>query len=199
MGFEFEVKFAATEEKQDAIRNALSGVWKSVAMETTYYDTSAGELSALHYTLRCRLENGEAVCTVKTPAGILGRGEWEVCCKSIEEAIPKLCKLGAPEQLATITRNGIIAICGAQFTRQVCTVVTDDGTAELALDRGILFAGSRQLPLCEVEVELKTGLKESTAAYAEDLAKRYGLQPEPKSKFQRALALREERENGTAE
>ena len=59
----------------------------------------------------------------------------------------------------------------------------------MALDQGELLGGSRREPLCEVEVELKTGSMEACDRFARELAVQFGLQPEPRSKFSRALAL----------
>lgn len=189
MGYEFELKFRATEESQQAI--AETGTWHTVTMETTYYDTPSGALSRRHYTLRRRLENGVSVCTLKTPAGELGRGEWETECDTIEAAIPELCKLGSPAELPALVQEGLMPVCGARFTRQASTVETEGTVLEIALDKGILFAGEKALPLCELEVELKSGSREQAAAYALALAHQYELAPEPASKFKRALALKE--------
>ena len=63
---------------------------------------------------------------------------------------------------------------------------------ELALDEGILFAGSKEIPLCEVEVEHKSGSQSATDALGRQLADIYNLQEEKKSKFARALALYKE-------
>ena len=63
---------------------------------------------------------------------------------------------------------------------------------EIALDRGVLFSGSREIPLCELEVEHKDGNRKSMETFAAELAGIYNLQPEEKSKFARALALCEE-------
>ena len=60
---------------------------------------------------------------------------------------------------------------------------------ELALDEGFLLGGSRDLPLCEVEVELKAGSEDAAAAFALELAQEYGLRPETRSKIARAMAL----------
>jgi hypothetical protein len=65
----------------------------------------------------------------------------------------------------------------------------DDAVVELALDTGVLLGGSREQPLCEVEVELKSGEPEKAVAFAEAMAKEFGLRSERKSKFRRALAL----------
>ena len=76
MGIEFEVKFQATEEAQTIIRSQIPGDEKIYQMQTTYYDTPDGKLSAKYYTLRCRMENETAVCTLKAPVEERGRGEW---------------------------------------------------------------------------------------------------------------------------
>lgn len=189
MGIEFELKFSATEESQLAIAREMGDAWHAIQMETTYYDTADGTLAQRHYTLRRRLENGVSVCTVKTPAGDLGRGEWETQCAAIEDAIEPLCLLGAPKNLLLLTLKGVEAICGARFTRQCCTLVLEDCTVELALDAGVLTGGSREMPLCEVEVELKEGDRDAATHFAKELAERFGLKRQPKSKFRRALDL----------
>lgn len=192
MGIEFEWKYAAEEQVQEALYRHTEGFWQETAMETTYYDTPDGRLSALHYTLRRRMENGKSVCTVKTPSADGGRGEWEIEEASIEQAVPKLCKLGGPEDLLPLTREGVHAICGAKFLRRSCRIDIGTAVVELALDRGILTGGSKEAPLHEVEVELKSGNREAAAAFAMLLAKKYGLSPERKSKFRRALDLAKE-------
>ena len=68
----------------------------------------------------------------------------------------------------------------------------DEGVLELALDRGVLTGGGKEIPLCEVEIELKEGSQSFADHYAKCLAQKYGLIPQPHSKFRRALALRGE-------
>ena len=63
------------------------------------------------------------------------------------------------------------------------------GSVELALDQGFLIGGNRELPLCEVEVELKSGTTDLCDRFAHDLAARFQLTTEAASKFSRALAL----------
>ncbi len=192
MGVEYEWKFRAEPQMQEQLYHAAEGPWQQTAMETTYYDTPDGQLSALHCTLRRRMENGKSVCTVKTPLGDGGRGEWEVEESSILEAIPRLCKLGGPEILLTLARKDITAVCGAKFTRRACTLDMGTAVVELALDQGVLMGGSREIPLCEIEIEWKGGRREAAAAFAAHLASKYGLTPESKSKFRRALDLTKE-------
>lgn len=189
MGREFELKYRATEEQLAAMEARFSG-FRAISMETTYYDTPDGDLSRLRWTLRRRYENGLAICTMKTPETKGLRGEWEAECASIEAAVPVLCKLGAPEELANLAGKGLVPSCGARFTRQAALVEAEGCTLEIALDRGVLLGGGMEIPLMEAEVELKDGSEEAARAFAEKLAAEFGLVPEPKSKVQRAMALR---------
>lgn len=189
MGKEFELKFAATAEQLQRIAQTLPGEYHTIAMETTYYDTPMGDLSARKWTLRRRLENGISICTLKTPAVGLGRNEWEIQCDSIEPAISELCKLSNLPELSVLTSKGLIPVCGAKFTRLAKTVPSGNSVLELALDQGILFGGSREQSFAELEVELKSGKEADAVLYAGALAARFGLQAEKHSKFRRALAL----------
>ncbi len=192
MGIEYEQKFRGTPQIQQALRQAFAGEEREFAMQTTYYDTPSGAFSARRYTLRRRLENGISVCTLKTPGDGFGRGEWDVECESIQQAISALCKLSGMEDLVSLTQEGLVPICGAAFTRIAKTLRLPECTLELALDSGVLTGGSQREPLCEIELELKSGSREAMDAFARQLASQYQLTPEPRSKFQRALALHKE-------
>ena len=189
MAIEFELKYSAEPAAQAAIFEAYPGEYQVFEMETTYFDTADGALSLRHVTLRRRMENGVSVCTVKTPVSGYGRGEWECECEDIHVAIDRLVELGAPRELLLLTVEGVAPVCGAKFTRRALTIAHQDATLELALDRGILLGGGKEIPLCEVEVELKSGQPEQAVAFAQALAEKFSLQSENKSKFRRALAL----------
>jgi inorganic triphosphatase YgiF len=189
MGVEFELKFSAEPEQLEAVAAAYPVEYHRISMETTYYDTVDHALSDRHVTLRRRMENGESVCTVKTPISQLGRGEWECQCEDIEIGIKELCKLGAPKDLLLLTADGVGPVCGAKFTRRAGVVTLQDAVVEIALDRGILSGGGKEIPLCEVEVELKSGDQNAAISFALALAERFGLKSQEKSKFRRALAL----------
>ena len=189
MGKEFELKYAATAEQLEQITHTLPGDTDTISMETTYYDTPSGALSARKWTLRRRLENGVSICTLKTPAGGFGRNEWEISCESIDLAVEKLCTLSNLPELLSLTNTGIVPVCGAKFTRLARTVSAEECTLEIALDQGILFGGGQQQSFAELEVELKSGAEEDAMRYAAALARQFGLRPEPNSKFRRALDL----------
>lgn len=189
MGREFELKYRASEAILEAIREKYPQL-RPIAMETHYYDTPDGALSGRKWMLRRRMENGVSVCTLKTPLPGGARGEWEVRWEDITTAPEELCKLGAPAELAPLTADGLVEVCGARFTRLAGLIDLPGGQAELALDRGVLTGGGREIPLFEVEVEHKTGTEEVTVAFAEKIAAQFGLEPERNSKFRRAFDLR---------
>ena len=188
MGREFELKFAATKQDHEALQARFTNL-SPITMETTYYDTPAGDIRYLHWTLRCRQENGISICALKTPGNGFGHGEWEVYSNRIEDAIEGLIAKGAPEQLRDFAAKGLQPVCGARFTRLAGLIDAPACTVELALDEGFLLGGGKEEPLCEVEVELKTGSEEAAAAFAMVLAQEYGLRPETRSKIARAMAL----------
>ena len=188
MGIEFELKYRVTPGMLEKMREEFSEDSRSIAMETTYYDTPEGALSKLHYTLRRRMENGISVCTLKTPADSQGRQEYEVLSTSIEDALERLGKQSGID-LLTLTEAGLVPVCGARFTRMAKNIELSNTTVELALDKGVLMGGGREVPLYEVEVELKSGSRETAKLYAAQLALRYNLLPESGSKFRRAFAL----------
>ena len=188
MGREFELKFRADAETIALIREKY-GSFTSISMETTYYDTFDLKLAMHRWTLRRRMEHGVSVCTFKRPHKDGGRGEWEVECPNIMEGILALCKAGADEELLRVTAGGLMEVCGARFTRLAKTLEIPGGTVELALDQGVLLGKGKELPLAEIEVELKEGTDEAAVAFAKALAEEFSLVPEEKSKFVRAMAL----------
>ena len=189
MAQEFEVKYASTQKAMERLEEDF-GPFQSITMETAYYDNPQGDFGAKKWALRRRLENGVGICTLKTPGAGLLRGEWEVTCPEIAQAIPALVALGAPRELEAMAAQGLTLCCGAQFIRQVRVISWGESRLELALDEGMLTGGGETEPLCEVEAELKEGRQEDALAFGAHLAAAYGLQPETGSKQARALALR---------
>ena len=188
MGREFELKYQATPEMIQKIREKYRD-FTPISMETVYYDTADFALRKRKWTLRRRLENGRAVCTVKTPLPDGSRGEWEVENGDILAALPSLCALGAPDALPGLTAQGVVPFCGARFTRLAKAIQLADGTVELALDQGVLLGGGQELPFAEVEVELKEGSDDAARQFAAALAAEFSLVEQPKSKLARAMAL----------
>ena len=185
MGREFELKYAATPEKLAAIFQMWEN-WEAISMETTYFDTRDDALSAEHCTLRCRMENGVCVCTIKTPISGFGRGEWNKNAPWCAETVAQLFAEAGREAIAF---DALRPVCGAKFIRRAKTVELPGCTVEIALDEGILMGGTQQIPLCELEIEVKDGSEKGAVLWAKSLAAKFDLQPESRSKFRRASLL----------
>ena len=196
MGTEYELKFRADAAVIDRIRGDFPGNWREIPMKTTYYDTPGGDLSARKWTLRHRMEGSTHICTLKTPAGGIARRETEVECADILEAIPLLAERSGLQELQGLTAAGVIPVCGAEFVRLAQTMDMEGCVGELALDRGVLRNGSRELPFAEVEAELKEGERLNLNIFGAILAKTYHLEKEPRSKYLRARLLGQEETHG---
>ena len=188
MAREFELKYAATAEDLEVLKGKYPHL-HPITMETTYYDSLDGRLGDRHWTLRRRMENGVAVCTLKVPGQGFGCGEWEIECDDIFKALPLLMAMDAPKELGELTAGGLKEFCGARFTRLAGLVEAEGCTVELALDQGYLLGGGKELFFSEVEVELKDGSESGAVAFGEALAQEMNLQPESRSKVARARAL----------
>ena len=188
MGREFELKYQAAPETIAAIHGKF-GEFTRISMETTYYDTADLALRSRKWTLRQRLENGRAVCTVKTPLPDGSRGEWEVENSDLSTGVSQLCGMGAPVEILDYVNRGVAPFCGAKFTRLAKTIELPGGRVELALDEGVLLGGGREQLFAEVEVELKSGGDAVAKDFAATLVAEFALKPQPKSKLARAMAL----------
>ena len=155
MATEYEWKFRVTPEIMETLQAAFPG--EEIAMETTYYDTPSGSLSRRKLALRLRRENGKTVCTCKSPLPDGSRGEWETPCMDIHQGVALLISLGCPQELEDLAEEGLVPVCGARFRRLATTMDYQDARLEVALDKGVLVGGGKELPLLEAEVELKSG------------------------------------------
>ena len=189
MAVEYELKYRATPEILEKIQADFPGDYTVTQMTTTYYDTPGADLAKLYWTLRHRQEGEVHICTLKTPAGIDGRSEYEWKCEDILEAVPHLCRLSGSNALAQLAQRGLVATCGARFTRTARKLIAGSTMAELALDQGVLVNGEKEEPFSEVEVELKQGYREETEVMGYLIRQSYGLTVENRSKFMRAKAL----------
>lgn len=198
---ETELKFAAPMEiledlwQDDEIRQRMTEPIRRLEMHTRYFDTPDRIVRANRWTLRIREENGVSIACCKSAGSrdgaLSAHEEWEVEARTVAEALPKLVGIGAPEALLALDPKTLTVTCTAAFTRECAVLELEDGClAELAADLGVLSGETESEPLSEVELELKGGPLEPMQAWAEDLAERYGLTPEPRSKLARALALK---------
>lgn len=165
-------------------------------MKSTYYDTPDNLLHQRKWTLRLRDEGGQLVAAFKTAnmsddAGFFTRNEWQCSVDNIEDAIPMLIDQGAPRELKTLLKGkGLVPCCGAEFDRKAVCLYMDEGVRiEIAGDTGILFGGGKEMPICELELELLYGDAGSLPPLCSQLVGDYQLSEEHRSKYERARNL----------
>ena len=174
------------------VAERLCAPYAYLRMRTTYYDTEDGFLETRRWMLRLRTENERSVVTMKTPGEGHTRGEWEVESAYLDEALPKLAALGAPQEITSLQSDALAPICGARFTRITAELRLSEATSCMICgDVGDLTGGGRTALLCELELELKQGSEAELAVFAQALMETYHLSEQPLSKLQRARALAE--------
>ena len=171
---------------------------KTIEMAASYYDTPERLLWQLHGGLRLRQENDVSVCCLKLSVtednGCTLREEYEAQADTIGEGLSLLPDQGAPAELCRRLRTeGLSVLCAVAYTRQAYQLrVVRDGTeciGELTVDLGSASRQERSVPISEMEFELKSGSETLFYAFAQELADKFHLEPEPLSKLARAMTV----------
>ena len=201
MSREIELKLECEPEALERVRRsrALSRLKKGRAsaklLRSVYFDTENFALMKDGLALRVRETGGKRVQTLKTEseAGISAdRGEWETALAKHEDA-PDLNRL--PDDLKARIKslaNGdaISPRLTSLIRRTASRLETPEGDEiEFAIDRGVLRANGREMPVSEVELELKRGDPASLYRLALELADIAPVRIGMRSKAERALQL----------
>lgn len=161
----------------------------------TYYDTADNRLAAARHGLRVRRIGEQALITLKGPAevgpdAVHRRAEYEF---PGADPHPDTWPVGVARELAlALTGGAPLAPTVAVATERHKLYALRGGVqvAEISLDRGVLRAGGRERSFAELEIELlPDGGRSDLVALAAALGAHVSLQPEPRSKLQRALDL----------
>lgn len=194
---EIEIKLAPVLSAQAAAVFADSAIApfltapRHIRMRSQYFDTPAGALAALHYTLRLRREDGAGVCAFKAPGADGARLELEVPADTLAAGLETLRAHPELPQDARplLAGTDFTLIAGVSFTRTVCVYQRDDLRFELCFDEGQLENGVRTGGLSEMELELISGDRAAMAQIADELCARHGLSISTVGKKSQALAL----------
>ena len=169
MSNEVELKFLIAPD--DVERFLHHPVFQTVArhellpqqLVSVYYDTPAFDLRKNRIALRLRRMGDRWIQTVKTEGKVAGglheRPEWE--CETAENTLnfdaipnPTVREFFADEKIHWALRPVFVT----EFTRTSSLLEFPWGEmVECSLDQGEIRAGEQRVPLCEVELELKTG------------------------------------------
>ncbi|QIA62490.1 CYTH domain-containing protein [Vibrio astriarenae] len=185
METEIELKFFVSSDFSDTLRAKLdeTKVLQHSCRElgNTYFDTADNWLRRHDIGLRIRCFDGVFVQTVKTSgrvvAGLHQRPEFNAEHTSNK---PELTLHPAdiwPEgRTVEEVQTQLIPIFSTNFTREQWLIGMPDGSQiEVAFDQGSVESGDKQEPICEVELELKSGQTEALFTLARAFSEEGGM------------------------
>ncbi len=194
MAKEVELKIELSVESSKALEASglLPGNPVSADQRTAYFDTPDGFLAKSGFSLRIRECDGKRKQTVKRDgaiaAGLFVRSEWEHATKSVTPMIDDRTPIKA---LLGPRVSTLFPQIDVQIERRTWTVLHDHSEFELVLDRGMITAGDRQTPVCEVELELKRGDPAALFGFAKKMDAVAPIRIGVLSKSERGRRLRE--------
>ncbi len=197
---EVELKFQVPAERRRAVDAAVAGTERPrrVRLQAAYVDTPDRALALAGIALRVRREGRLWVQTLKGAAADgMTRLEHNVALGASTEppvADPVLhagTEIG--ERLAKVLgaqgHGALTVLYRTDILRRTRLLTTPHGDVELAFDDGQVIAGDATLPVCELEIELKSGLPLAVIDTAKDWLPRFGLWLDTRSKAERGDLL----------
>lgn len=169
---EIELKLELNEEAAAAIEcsGLLTGEAGRTRQSSIYFDTPDHRLASAGVSLRIRRSGSKRVQTIKaagaSTAGLFARSERE---RPVRDDIPVLDAVTPlPAGLGSCA-DAIAPAFEVRIDRRSWTIAEGDAMIEAVLDRGEVVVGDRQSPICEIELELKSGSADALFALARKL------------------------------
>ena len=198
MSDEIELKLAIAPEalgsvlKASPLRTRKLRFKPARQLVTTYYDTPKSTLREHGIFLRVRQDGTRFVQAVKTAGGgglLAERGEWEWPIPAADPDLARAAETGLKPLLKRVKKGGLVPVFASEIERRIALLQDGDTVLELALDQGLVRAGRRTQPLCELEIEVKAGSVAPLFALARDLATLPGVSVGFVTKASRGFAL----------
>ncbi len=199
MSQEIEIKLSVPEEH--ALR-----LWEVLARHphdkpvthrlfSAYYDTPERALKTAGAALRLRRECGRWIQTVKSDGqaagGLHRRAEHEVELAAQLPSFPAIAEAGFGDLVADRRlRESLTVAFTTEFNRTSTLLRPAAGkVVEVSLDRGVIAAGDRREPICEIELELKSGTPQCLFDLALEIASALPVRLDNRSKAESGYAL----------
>jgi triphosphatase len=167
MAVETELKLRIAPEQLAKLRRHALLKAHSVTRPTTrrlyniYYDTQKLELHKSEMALRLRHAGRQWLQTLKgggsVKAGLHQRNEWEVPASgaALDFSLPQAAEL--EEHLPLSLRKKLQPVFVTDFSRSSRMMLWQDAQIELCMDQGEVSTEQHSMPICELELELKSG------------------------------------------
>jgi inorganic triphosphatase YgiF len=170
-------------------KDLLRGRVTHMRLQAFYFDTPARDLVRAKIALRLRREGEQWVQTLKMP------GENSLSRIEINHNRPSpdldLSVYATEPFAALLTKHaGSLSICYETDVQRIFRQArTELGLVELAFDTGLLRAGSLELPISEIEFELKRGQLAAVFTLGKKWQQAHGLILDVRSKSERGDRL----------
>ena len=198
-----EIELKLLLDKNDLEKLLASELLKSVVREgsekkrnlvSSYYDTADLALKRHGIAYRVRDKgDGTFEATIKTDkkssAGLSERLELNLPLTENVAVLECFAELGLGYDLTELAPNGVKKLFTVDVVRTTYILDLDGAVAELAIDKGKIFANGNEDSIDEVELELVDGKVEAMLKFAEQMANLVTVRTEKRSKFARGLAL----------
>ena len=200
---EIELKLLVAREDLDrvlraqAVRRCAQGGAETRELASVYYDTPELDLHSEHLALRLRKWGEHWLQALKggaaSAAGLTEREEyeWPVSGRSVDLTLLDATPYG-PVFAKRRVREALRPVFTTRFTRTLRQLALAEGAqAELCADLGEIRARNRRSPVCEVEIELKSGSPQPAALFglAAELLQEVPFRLGALSKAERGYAL----------
>ncbi len=161
---------------------------------STYYDTPSFALMRSGIVLRVRKSGRQHVQCVKMNAAEGSSLSWRVELESsIPGERPDLTQIADPDVRRLVQRrcgdDGAVPVFATNVSRETWLLQLGRSQIECAIDRGAISADGKSVPICEVELELKSGQAARIFQLAHRLNAVVPLRIEPASKSARGYDL----------
>jgi inorganic triphosphatase YgiF len=162
---------------------------------SAYYDTPERALKTAGAALRLRRQGGRWIQTVKCEgqiaAGLHQRAEHEVEVAAQLPSFPAMAEAGLGDLVADRRLREALAVAFTTQFNRTSTLFRPaaDKVVEVSLDRGVISAGERREPICEIELELKAGTPRCLFDLALEIAAALPVRLDNRSKAERGYAL----------
>ncbi len=192
MADEVELKLEIASE--DAAKFEASGLLANSANKvrqiSTYFDTPEHDVASAGFSLRIRRSGKKRIQTIKadgaSAAGLFMRSEWE---RAAENDTPVLDYTTPLPALLGDKADSIVPAFEVEIDRQTWNIDEGGAAIELVLDRGEVVSGARRSPVCEIELELKSGDPAALFAFARRIDAVVPIRLGVLSKAERGYAL----------
>src|SRR4051794_12529757 len=165
---ELELKLELTREEMQRVRghpalgNLAVGEPVTRTLRSIYFDTPDYRLRALGISFRLRSDGDSWQQTVKSATAVANGGSKPIEAEgAVERPEPDLQVIGnrriRRKVEKAVSRSILEPVFETVVQRTTRQLHSAEGDLELALDEGVVRAGSAENSLCEAELELKSG------------------------------------------